>query len=60
MLIIVILELSSDATKYVVVEERLTELQRKKWKDAKMKKLEYYIANINPECCVLCKGKKAY
>ena len=31
--------------KYVVIEERLMEPLRKKWKDAK-----YYIANINPEC----------
>ena len=43
-----LLELSSDAMKYVVIEERLMDPLRKKWKDAKRTKLEYYIANINP------------
>ena len=52
------LELSSDAMKYVVIEERLMDPLRKKWKDAKRTKLEYYIANINPECWVLYKARR--
>ena len=52
-----LLELSRDAMKYVVIEERLMEPLRKKWKDAKRTKLEYYIANINPECWVLYKAR---
>ena len=31
---------------------------RKKWKDAKRTKLEYYIANINPEWWVIYKTKR--
>ena len=38
-----LLELSSDAVEYVVIEERLTEPLRKKWKDAKRTNLEYYM-----------------
>ena len=45
------MELPSDALKYVVIEERLEEPLRKKWKDAK--NLEYGIANINLNCWVL-------
>ena len=30
----------------------------RKWKDAKRKKLEYYIANINLECWVLYKARR--
>ena len=45
-----ILELSSDGMKYVVIEERLIELVRKRWKYAKQTKLEYHIASIIPEC----------
>ena len=39
--------------KYVVIEERLMEPLRKKWKVAKKTKLEYYITNINLELLVL-------
>ena len=31
---------------------------RKKWKDSKRTKLEYYIANINPKFWVLCKTRR--
>ena len=48
-----LLELSTDSMKYVVIEERLMEPLRKKWKDAKRTNLEYYIANINLECWAL-------
>ena len=48
-----LLELSSEAMQYVVIEERLMKPQRQKWEDAKRIKLEYCIANINPECWVL-------
>ena len=51
-----LLELSSDAMKYIVIEERLMDPLRKKWKDAKRTKLECYIANINLECWVLYKA----
>ena len=47
-----LLELSGDAMQYVVIEERLMESLRVKWQDAKRPKLEYYIANINPECWI--------
>ena len=33
---------------YAMIEERLVESLRK-WEDAKRTKLEYYIANVNPE-----------
>ena len=33
-----------------MIEERLVESLRMKWEDAKRTKLEYYIANVNPEC----------
>ena len=42
------LELSGNAIKYVIIEDRLLEALRMKWQDAKMSKLEYHIANINP------------
>ena len=42
--------------KYVVIEEILMEL-RKKWKDVKRTKLEYYTANIIRECWVLYKTR---
>ena len=45
-----LLELSGNAMKYVMIEERLVESLRMKWEDAKRTKLEYYIANVNPEC----------
>ena len=35
---------------YNMIEERLVESLRMKWEDAKRTKLEYYIANVNPEC----------
>ena len=34
---------------YVMIAERLMVSLRKKWEDAKRTKLEYYIANVNPE-----------
>ena len=34
------------------------EPQRKKWKDGKRAKLEYYIVNINVECWVLYKARR--
>ena len=45
---------SSDAMKYVDIYEPL----RKKWEEAKEKKLKYYIANISPECWVQCKTRR--
>ena len=45
-----LLERSSNTMQYVMIEERLMESLRNKWEDAKWTKLEYYIANINPEC----------
>ena len=45
-----LLELLDNAIQYVMIEERLMESLRKKWEDAKRTKLEYYIANIKPEC----------
>ena len=53
-----LLDLSSDAIKYVVIEERLMDPLRKKWKDARRTQLEYYIANINLECWVLYKARR--
>ena len=35
------------AMDYVVIEEN--ETLRKKWEYAKMRNLEYYIANVNPQ-----------
>ena len=43
-----LLELSSDAMKYVIIKNRLLEALRMKWQDAKISKLEHYIANVNP------------
>ena len=45
-----LLEISGDTIQYVMIEERLVESLRTKWEDAKRTKLEYYIANVNPEC----------
>ena len=39
------LELSSDAMKYVIIEE--SDATRKRWKDAERIKFEYYIVQIN-------------
>ena len=50
-------ELSTDAMQYVVIEERSIEPLRKKWKASKMTNLEYYIANISPECWVHYKAR---
>ena len=44
-----LLELLGDVMHYVMIEERLVEYKRMKWEDAKRKKLEYYIANVNHE-----------
>ena len=43
------LELSGDAMKYVIIEDKLLEALRMECQNAKMSKLEYYIANINLE-----------
>ena len=54
-----LLELLSDPVKYVLIEERLMDPLRKKWKfDAKRTKLEYYFADINLECWVLYKTRR--
>ena len=45
-----LLELSGDAMKYVTINDRLLGTLRMKWQDAEMWKLEYYIANVNPQC----------
>ena len=45
-----LVELLRDVMKHVVIEERLMEPLMKKWEDPIKTKLEYYIANINPEC----------
>ena len=42
---------------YVVIDERLMKPQRQKWDDAKKIKLDYWIANINPECWDQCKAR---
>ena len=47
-------KLSTDAMQYVVIEERSMQPLRKNWEDSKMTNLEYYIANINPECWAEC------
>ena len=39
-----VLELSSDATKYSIIEDNLLEAQRMKLQDAKISELEYYMA----------------
>ena len=44
-----LLELSGDIMLYVMIEERLVESLRMTWEDVKRTKLEYYIANVNPE-----------
>ena len=43
--------------KYVVIEKRLMDPLRKKWKNAKRTKLESYIANIKFGCWVLYKAE---
>ena len=45
-----LLELSGNAMQYVMIEESLVESLRMKREDAKRTKIEYYIANVNPEC----------
>ena len=48
-----LLELSGNAMKYVMIEERLVESLRMKWEDAKRTfKLEYYIAT-KQECILI-------
>ena len=51
------IELPSDAMKYVIIEGRLLDALRMQWQDAKMSKLEYYIANSNPQCWLQYKEK---
>ena len=48
-----LLELSSDAMKYLVMEPL-----RKKWEEDKRTKLENYIANINLECWIQYKARR--
>ena len=55
-----LLELLKDAMKYMVIEERLMEPQRKKCEDAKRTKLDCYIANINPECQIQYKARRPF
>ena len=55
-----LLELSSDTTKYVVIEERLMEAHRNKWEHVQITKLKYYIANIDTKCLFQYKAKRAY
>ena len=45
-----LLELLGDTMQYVMIEERLVESLRMKWEAANRTKLEYDIANFNPEC----------
>ena len=52
-----LMELSSDSMKYMIVDDRLLGTLVTKWKDAKVSKLEYYIANSNPQCCPQYKVK---
>ena len=41
-------EFFGDVMKYVIIEDRLIKALKMKWQDAKMSKLEYYIANMDP------------
>ena len=41
----------------MITEGRLLEALRMKWQDAKLSKLEYYIANINPPILAPIKEK---
>ena len=34
----------------MIIEDRLLEPQIMKWQDAKMSKLHWYIANVDPQC----------
>ena len=52
-----LLEISNDIMQYVGIEEWLMKSLWKKWEDAMRTKLEYYIANIDPECWVQFKAK---
>ena len=42
-------EILGDVIKYVTIKDKLLQALRMKWQYAKMSKLEYYIANINPQ-----------
>ena len=42
-------ELAGDAMKYLTISGRLLQATRMKTQDAKISKLEYYIANVNPQ-----------
>ena len=44
-----LLELSGDAMKYVIIEDRLIEALRMKCHDGKMSNFECYVVNINPQ-----------
>ena len=44
-----LVEVSSDVMKYIVIEERLMELLRKKWEDAKKDKIKVF---ANPQCWI--------
>ena len=43
------LELSCDAMKCVIIEDKVLEALSMEWQNAKMSKLEYCIANVNPQ-----------
>jgi hypothetical protein len=47
-----LLELPIDVMQHVIIEERLMESLKVKWKDARKHKLEYYVSNINPKCWI--------
>ena len=55
-----LLDLSGNAMKYMIIEDRLLHALRMKWQDANMSHFGYYIANINPPIVApQYKGKKA-
>ena len=45
-----LLELSDDSMHYIMIAERLVESLGMKWEDVGRTKLEYCMANVNPEC----------
>mgnify|MGYP000217464908 CR=1 FL=1 len=40
----------NNVMKYIIIDDRLLVTIRMKVQDAKMSNLEYYIANVNPQC----------
>ena len=51
-------ELAGDAMKYLTISGRLLQATRMKTQDAKISKLEYYIANVKPSILATIQGKK--